>query len=103
MNPTSPVTSDPTAALAGIVDEATLITDEEESEESKDVKRRERAAVKKAVTEYEQAREFDKYARRQYAIDRRYAAGTADKRWVVNTNLIGSFIDILTSFLYARN
>lgn len=103
MNPTSPATSDPTAALAGIVDDATLVTSEEETDEAKEQKRREKAAVKKAVDEYNQARTFDKYARRQYAIDRRYAAGTADNRWVVNTNLIGSFIDILTSFLYARN
>jgi hypothetical protein len=90
------------AGLAGIVDDAALV-DGEETDQQKEAKRREMAAVKKAVDEYEQARKFDKYARRQYAIDRRYAAGTADNRWVVNTNLIGSFIDILTSFLYARN
>jgi hypothetical protein len=92
-------TSDP---IAGIVDDAAQV-DEEKSEEQKDAERREEASVKKAVEEYEQARGFDKYARRQYAIDRRYSAGTADTRWAVNTNLIGSFIDILTSFLYARN
>lgn len=103
MNGTNPATSDPTAALAGIVEDASLITDEEESEEVKAEKRREENAVKKAVQEYDQARAFDKFARRQYAIDRRYAAGTADNSWAVNTNLIGSFIDILTSFLYARN
>lgn len=91
------------AGLSGLVDEAALVTDEEESEEAKAVKRREEASVKKAVEEYDQARVFDKYARRQYAIDRRYAAGTSDQRYAVNTNLIGSFIDILTSFLYARN
>lgn len=104
MNGQNPATSDPTAALAGIVEDASLVTEEgEEDEAVKEQKRQERAAVKKAVAEYDQARTFDKYARRQYAIDRRYAAGTADNRWVVNTNLIGSFIDILTSFLYARN
>lgn len=68
-----------------------------------EAKKEEYAAVKKNQEEYDQAREFDKFARRQYAIDRRYAAGTADARWAVSTNLIGSFIDILTSFLYARN
>jgi hypothetical protein len=91
------------AGLAGLVEDASQVTDEEESDEVKAAKRREIASVQKAVEEYDQAREFDKYARRQYAIDRRYAAGTADKRFAVNTNLIGSFIDILTSFLYARN
>jgi hypothetical protein len=60
-------------------------------------------SVKKLWTAYETARTFDKEARSQYAIDRRYASGTADQSWVVNTNLIGSYIDILTSFLYARN
>jgi hypothetical protein len=59
--------------------------------------------VKALQKEYDQARAFDKDARAQYAIDRRYAAGTADLTWAVNTNLIGSFIDILTSFLYARD
>lgn len=53
--------------------------------------------------EYEQAREFDKVVRAQYAVDRRYAAGTANLDWAVSANLIGAFIDILVSFLYARN
>lgn len=60
-------------------------------------------ACKKSWEEYEQACNFDKDARQQFAIDRRYAAGTADKTWAVSTNLIGSFIDILVSFLYARD
>jgi hypothetical protein len=102
MNVTSPATSEPQAGLEGIVEDASQLQPEETDAE-KEIKRRELASVKKTVAEYEQAREFDKYARRQYAIDRRYAAGTADKNWVVSTNLIGSFIDILTSFLYARN
>lgn len=102
MNEANPVTSDPNAGLAGVVEDASQV-DDEKSEAEKDAERRELAAVKKAVEEYDQARAFDKFARRQYAIDRRYAAGTADQRWAVNTNLIGSFIDILTSFLYARN
>lgn len=97
------ISEDPNAGLAGIVEDASQIQDTEESEESKDTRRREEASVRKAVGEYDQARGFDKLARRQYAIDRRYAAGTADQTWAVNTNLIGSFIDILTSFLYARN
>ncbi len=53
--------------------------------------------------EVERAQEHDKPARAQYAIDRRYAAGTADIDWAVNTNLIGNYIDILVDYLYAKN
>ena len=63
----------------------------------------EKNAVKALWKEYETAREFDKEARAQYAVDRRYAAGTAHLDWAVSANLIGAFIDILVSFLYARN
>lgn len=59
--------------------------------------------VKELMDSYDTARKFDKAARKQYAKDRRYAAGTADISWTVSANLIGSFIDILCSFLYARN
>lgn len=72
-------------------------------EQQKAAKQKEHNAVKKLWKEYETARKFDKDARAQYAIDRRYAAGTANPNWAVDTNLIGSHIDILTSFLYARN
>lgn len=64
---------------------------------------KETKVVAKLWKEYTDARAFDEGARKQYAIDRRYAAGTADLRWAVSTNLIGTFIDILVSFLYARN
>lgn len=63
----------------------------------------EEKVVTKLWTAYTEAREFDKDARGLYGIDRRYAAGTADRTWAVDTNLIGTFIDILVSFLYARN
>jgi hypothetical protein len=72
-------------------------------EKEKARKQQECDAVKALWKEYDTARKFDKAARSQYAADRRYAAGTADPTWAVDTNLIGSFIDILTSFLYARN
>lgn len=78
----------------------------EEAAENPDEERRKQAeiaAVKALWKEYEQAREFDKRARAQYAVDRRYAAGTAIITWAVSANLIGAFIDILVSFLYARN
>jgi hypothetical protein len=66
-------------------------------------KEAEKNAVKALWKEYEEAREFDRDARAQYAVDRRYAAGTANLDWAVSANLIGAFIDILVSFLYARN
>lgn len=53
--------------------------------------------------EYDEAVKFDKVSRAQYAMDRRYASGTADLTWRVSANLIGTYIDILVSFLYARN
>jgi hypothetical protein len=68
--------------------------------ENREVERRE---VKKLMNAYDSARKFDKAARAQYAKDRRYAAGVADIAWVVTVNLIGSFIDVLSSYLYARN
>lgn len=64
---------------------------------------KEREVVKTAWKEYTQARDFDKGARAQYVVDRRYAAGTAQLNFAVSANIIGTFIDILVSFLYARN
>lgn len=63
----------------------------------------EHGVVKKLWKQYDDARKFDKGARKQYAIDRRYAAGTADVTWAVSTNLLGSYIDVLVSYLYARD
>lgn len=72
-------------------------------EEKKRLKAAEENEVKALWEEYDQARKFDRDARAQYAVDRRYAAGTANLNWAVTANLIGAFIDILVSFLYARN
>lgn len=72
-------------------------------EEAKRLKEAEENEVKALWEEYEQARKFDRDSRAQYAVDRRYAAGTANLNWAVTANLIGAFIDILVSFLYARN
>lgn len=63
----------------------------------------EEAQVKALWEEYEEAYDFDKNARKQFAMDRRYAAGNADVTWAVSANLIGSFIDILCSTLYAKD
>jgi hypothetical protein len=64
---------------------------------------KEEALVKKRWRCYEDARKFDQNFRKQIAIDRRYAAGTSDTSWAVDTNLIGAYIDILVSLLYARD
>jgi|SRR5882724_1114039 len=63
----------------------------------------ERTQVARWLKEYTAARQFDRTARQQYARDRRYAAGESDPNWASDANLIGSFIDILVSFLYAQN
>lgn len=64
---------------------------------------KEEAIVKQTWTEYQTAREFDKAVRVQFVKDRLYAAGKADPRYASTANIIGSFIDILVAFLYARN
>lgn len=63
----------------------------------------EKKCVKAIREEYDGAREFDKTAREQYGKDRLYASGAALAHWASSANLIGSFIDILVSFLYARD
>lgn len=73
------------------------------TEEQKALDEKEQNVVKQFFKDYEQGRKFDEAIRKQYAVDRRYAAGTSDPTWAVTTNLIGSMIDILVSFLYARN
>lgn len=88
---------DPAAPAPAV---SALPVSEEEEKQRKEVEYR---AVKELMDSYDAARKFDKAARRQYAKDRRYASGTADISWAVSANLIGSFIDILSSFLYARN
>lgn len=90
-----------TDSIADAVDQAQFATSETDADAA--AKQKEAAAVKKLWGEYETARKFDARVRGQYAIDRRYAAGTADVTWAVDTNLIGSYIDILVSFLYAKD
>ena len=59
------------------------------------------ADVKRWMARFEEAREFDKDARQQYVKDRRQARG--DSGFLVDANLIGTYIDIQEAFLYARN
>lgn len=62
---------------------------------------RERADVKRWFKRFDEARKFDEPARKQYAIDRRYARG--DSGFEVDANVIGTNIDILEAFLFAKN
>ena len=57
--------------------------------------------VKRLFEEIDNARDFDKAARKDYAFCRYYARG--DSHWEVATNLIGTYIDIMVAFLYARD
>lgn len=59
--------------------------------------------VNDLTNQYKTARAFDRPALQQIAFDRRYASGLAGREAPVNANLLGSYIDILVSFLYARN
>jgi len=60
------------------------------------------ADVKAWLKRINEAREFDKAARKQYALDRRYARGDAGQ-FEVNIPIAGTYVDILKSFLYARD
>ncbi len=53
------------------------------------------------LSRIDKTRTFDAAARKQYARDRRYARG--DSSFQVSVNLIGTYIDILTAFLYAQD
>ena len=86
-----------TAAAAGVNAMSNGGDEKDEASEA------EKQLVEKLMKDYTAARDFDKDARIQYTRDRRYAAGLADPNWASDANLIGSFIDILVSFLYAQN
>lgn len=64
-------------------------------------RKQEAADVKRWFAKYEQARKFDEPARQQYARDRRYARG--DSAFDISANLVGSYIDILEAFYYAKD
>ena len=80
------------------------ITGEEAgSQQAEAAEQQEKNAVEALMKEYQAARDFDEEDRKEYRTDRSYAAGKALESWASSANLIGSFIDILTSFLYARD
>lgn len=60
------------------------------------------ADVTRWLQRLEDARKFDENARKQYALDRRYARGDAGE-FQVAIPIASSYIDILVSLLYARN
>lgn len=62
---------------------------------------KEAARVKGHLDAIVHAREFDIKARQDYAFCRRYARG--DSQFDTSVNLIGTYIDILVAFLYARD
>lgn len=62
---------------------------------------REAADVRRWFQRIQQGRKFDEEARKQYAKDRRYARG--DSGFDVDANIAGTNIDILESFLYAKD
>jgi hypothetical protein len=86
-----------TAGIANAVDQGVRQADGSE------IPQEEIDAVKRLFTEYSVAREFDRWARQAYTRNRRYAAGTSNPNWASDANIVGSFIDILVSFLYAKD
>lgn len=62
----------------------------------------ERADTKAWFTRIDAARRHDENARKRYAVDRRYARGDRGA-FEVGLPIAGSYIDILKSFLYARD
>lgn len=104
MNPTYPSGEIPEQETLNVVDQGIAAADAEGmTEEERRKIQAEEDTVAEAWKSYDTARKFDEQARAQYAIDRRYAAGTENLDWAVSANLIGAFIDILVSFLYARD
>lgn len=63
----------------------------------------ERELVDDLMRAYKTARAFDRPQLNQIARDRRYTSGQQGRDAAVNANLLGSYIDILVSFIYARN
>ncbi|MFC4727140.1 hypothetical protein [Coralloluteibacterium thermophilus] len=84
------------AAMQAGIDEANAATPEEAKR-----LQQERALIGEWNRRLSYARDFDDNARKQYAHDRRYAKG--ESGFEVDTNLIGSNIDTMVSFIYAKD
>ncbi len=50
-----------------------------------------------------ESRDFDKDARKGYALDRRYCRNQVDPVYDVSVPIAGTYVNLLTSFLYARD
>ncbi|HGM6772804.1 TPA: hypothetical protein ACKQAW_003399 [Stenotrophomonas maltophilia] len=50
-----------------------------------------------------ESRDFDKHARKGYALDRRYCRNMVDAVYDVSVPIAGTYVNLLTSFLYARD
>jgi hypothetical protein len=88
-------------AMLGVTDEAIIAADmAEETDEQKKAYAEEEASVTKWLNRIQEARDFDKQVWTQMAIDRDYAAGYST--FEVSVNLIGSAIDVMKSFLVAK-
>ncbi len=72
-------------------------------DEEKEGRLKEEAAVRDFFKQFDDDQQFDKPVREQIRKDRSYASGEAQANWAVSTNLIGAYIDIQTSTLYARD
>lgn len=64
-------------------------------------RQKEEKEVQRWADRIQQTRKFDEPAREQYVKDRRYARG--DSGFEVDGNIVGTNIDILESFLYAKD
>ena len=73
------------------------------TDEEREARRKIEVSVRDFFKQYNDDQLFDKAIRKQIRKDRLYASGQAQDNWAVSTNLIGSYIDIQTSTLYARD
>ncbi|MBA8680504.1 hypothetical protein [Stenotrophomonas tumulicola] len=64
---------------------------------------REEADVTNWHKRIKESRDFDKGARKGYALDRRYCANRVDPVYDVSVPIAGTYVNLLTSFLYARD
>lgn len=93
IEPTAPTPAETPVATEAVIPVVEVDVEKERSKERTDVDR--------WAKRIKAARKFDENARQQYAKDRRYARG--DSGFEVGANIVGTNIDILESFLYARD
>ncbi|MCW0413489.1 hypothetical protein NG831_06500 [Xanthomonas sacchari] len=99
MNPIDPMAMVPADGFA-MAHEA----DEQAREQDAQARLDEAADCKRWLKTIKDARDFDKHARAGYAKDRTYCRGEANcDVFDVSVNIAGTYVDILTAFLYARD